>query len=102
MTILLLGHGDSGIYAIPKPSAGPILRLNYQRNSVDVAEAVAQLRAYEPVQQPAPKAKKASPKRTSTDARPGMDSKGITNSPIKAVVMIPTYRAAAKFIELTR
>ena len=31
-----------------------------------------------------------------------MDSEGIANSPIKAVVMIPTYRAAAKFIELTR
>src|SRR3954454_12522262 len=87
-------YGDDGFAGVAKAlrglqggSTGPILRLNYQRNSVDVAEAVAQLRAYKPVQQPAPNAKtKVSPKRTSTDARPGMDSEGIANSPIKAVV----------------
>jgi ABC-type branched-subunit amino acid transport system substrate-binding protein len=70
-------YGDDGFAGVAKAlralqggSTGPILRLNYQRNSVDVAEAVARLRAHKP--------------------------------PIKAVVMIPTYRAAAKFIELTR
>ena len=103
-------YGDDGFAGVAKAlralqggSTGPILRLNYQRNSVDVAEAVAQLRAHQSVQQPAPNAKtKASPKQTSTDARPGTDAKGIANSPIKAVVMIPAYRTAAKFIELTR
>jgi branched-chain amino acid transport system substrate-binding protein len=103
-------YGDDGFAGVAKAlralqggSTGPILRLNYQRNSVDVAEAVAQLRAHQSVQQPAPNAKtKASPKQTSTDARPGTDAKGIANSTIKAMVMIPAYRAAAKFIELTR
>jgi len=52
-------------------SASPILRLNYQRNTIDVDDAVAQLR----------------------------QNRGF---PIKAVIMVPTYRAAAKFIEKTR
>jgi len=47
-----------------------ILRLNYQRNTVDVDDAVAQLRK-SPI-------------------------------PIRAVIMVPAYRAAAKFIEKTR
>ncbi len=47
-----------------------ILRLNYQRNTVDVDAAVEQLRK--------------------------------SRIPIKAVIMVPTYRAAAKFIEKTR
>ena len=51
-----------------------ILRLNYQRNTVDVDEAVAQLQAH--------------------------NSK--SRIPIKAVIMVPAYRAAAKFIEKTR
>ena len=50
-----------------------ILRLNYQRNTVDVDEAVAQLHAYNK-----------------------------SRIPIKAVIMVPAYRAAAKFIEKTR
>ena len=49
---------------------GAIVRLNYKRNTVDVDDAVNQLRAQKP--------------------------------PIKAVVMVATYRAAAKFIEKTR
>jgi ABC-type branched-subunit amino acid transport system substrate-binding protein len=51
------------------------LRLNYQRNTVDVDAAVAQLQAH-----------------NSNKSRP----------PIKAVIMVPAYRAAAKFIEKTR
>ena len=47
-----------------------ILRLGYKRNTVDVDEAVNQLKAQK--------------------------------SPIRAVVMVATYRAAAKFIEKTR
>ena len=52
-----------------------ILRLNYQRNTVDVDEAVAQLQA---------------------------EQQKKNRLPIKAVIMVPTYRAAAKFIEKTR
>jgi branched-chain amino acid transport system substrate-binding protein len=78
-------YGDSGfagvekaIRSLPGGSAGTILRLNYQRNTVDVDEAVAQLQAEQEKQLKA--------------RRP----------PIKAVIMVPAYRAAAKFIEKTR
>ena len=47
------------------------MRLNYQRNTVDVDDAVAQLQQKRRI-------------------------------PIKAVIMVPTYRAAAKFFEKTR
>jgi ABC-type branched-subunit amino acid transport system substrate-binding protein len=74
-------YGDSGFVGVAKAvrslggNDSTILRLNYQRNTVDVDEAVAQLHAY-----------------NSNKRRP----------PIKAVIMVPAYRAAAKFIEKTR
>jgi len=79
-------YGDAGFSGVEKAirslrggNDSPILRLNYQRNTVDVDDAVAQLQQ---VQQQALQQK----------SRP----------PIKAVIMVPTYRAAAKFIEKTR
>jgi ABC-type branched-subunit amino acid transport system substrate-binding protein len=70
-------YGDAGFAGVAKAmrtlrggNEGNILRLNYKRNTIDVEEAVAQLR----------------------------QRKGA----IKAVVMVATYRAAAKFIEKTR
>jgi branched-chain amino acid transport system substrate-binding protein len=70
-------YGDSGFAGVAKAmralrggNEGAILRLDYKRNTVDVDDAVARLRAHK--------------------------------APIKAVVMVPTYRAAAKFIEKTR
>jgi ABC-type branched-subunit amino acid transport system substrate-binding protein len=69
-------YGDSGFAGVAKAfralgaSDSAILRLNYKRNTVDVDEAVNQLKAQKP--------------------------------PIKAVVMVSTYRAAARFIEKTR
>ena len=74
-------YGDSGFAGVAKAvrslggNDSTILRLNYQRNTVDVDEAVAQLQAHN------------SNKRL---------------IPIKAVIMVPAYRAAAKFIEKTR
>jgi ABC-type branched-subunit amino acid transport system substrate-binding protein len=69
--------GDSGFAGVAKAmralrggDGGTVLRLNYKRNTVDVDDAVARLRA--------------------------------SRIPIKAVVMVATYRAAAKFIEKTR
>jgi len=69
-------YGDAGFAGVAKAmralrggDSGSILRLGYQRNSVDVDSAVAQLKA--------------------------------AKLPIKAVVMVATYRAAAKFIEKT-
>jgi ABC-type branched-subunit amino acid transport system substrate-binding protein len=68
-------YGDAGFAGVAKAfrslgiSDSAILRLNYTRNTVDVDEAVNQLRAQKP--------------------------------PIKAVVMVATYRAAARFIEKT-
>jgi ABC-type branched-subunit amino acid transport system substrate-binding protein len=71
-------YGDAGyagvakaIRSLPGGDESTILRLNYPRNTVDVDEAVAQLRKKRRI-------------------------------PIKAVIMVPTYRAAAKFIEKTR
>lgn len=70
-------YGDAGFAGVAKAvrslrdgDESKILRLYYQRNSVDVDGAVDQLRKH--------------------------------RTPIKAVVMVPTYRAAAKFIEKTR
>jgi branched-chain amino acid transport system substrate-binding protein len=70
-------YGDAGFEGVAKAlralrsgNEEPILRLNYTRNTIDVDNAVAQLRKY--------------------------------RTPIKAVVMVATYRAAAKFIEKTR
>jgi ABC-type branched-subunit amino acid transport system substrate-binding protein len=71
-------YGDAGFAGVEKAiralrggNDSPILRLNYQRNTVDVDDAVAQLRQRRRI-------------------------------PIRAVIMVPTYRAAAKFIEKTR
>jgi ABC-type branched-subunit amino acid transport system substrate-binding protein len=68
-------YGDAGFAGVQKAVRAlrddiTILRLNYQRNTVDVDEAVAQLQK--------------------------------RRGAIKAVIMVPTYRAAAKFIEKTR
>jgi len=70
-------YGDAGFAGVEKAiralrggSDSPVLRLNYQRNTVDVDDAVAQLK--------------------------------VRRGAIKAVIMVPAYRAAAKFIEKTR
>jgi branched-chain amino acid transport system substrate-binding protein len=69
-------YGDAGFAGVGKAiramrlDDATLLRLNYRRNTVDVDDAVTQLRAHRP--------------------------------PIKAIVMVATYRAAAKFIEKTR
>ena len=76
------GYGDAGYDGVakimrvlrPGNDAPAILRLNYARNTVDVDEAVAQLQLYQ---------------------------RQHVNLPIKAVVMVATYRPAAKFIEKT-
>jgi ABC-type branched-subunit amino acid transport system substrate-binding protein len=71
-------YGDAGFAGVEKAiralrggNDSPILRLNYQRNTLDVEDAVNQLQQKRRV-------------------------------PIKAVIMVPTYRAAARFIEKTR
>ena len=78
-------YGDAGFSGVEKAIRSlqggiesPILQLNYQRNTVDVDDAVAQLQ-----QRNAQLQQKR-------------------HFPIKAVIMVPTYRAAAKFIEKTR
>ena len=68
-------YGDSGFAGVAKAvrtlgvSDSTIVRLNYKRNTVDVEDAINQLKLQKP--------------------------------PIKAIVMVATYRAAAKFIEKT-
>jgi branched-chain amino acid transport system substrate-binding protein len=68
-------YGDAGFEGVGKAMRalnyeGATPRLNYKRNTIDVDEAIAQLRKQRPA--------------------------------VKAVVMVATYRAAAKFIEKTR
>jgi branched-chain amino acid transport system substrate-binding protein len=69
-------YGDAGFAGVAKAfrtlgiADTAIVRLGYKRNTVDVDDAVNQLRSQKPL--------------------------------IKAVVMVATYRAAAKFIEKTR
>src|SRR5215470_7915401 len=72
-------YGDAGFAGVEKAirslrggNESRILRLNYQRNTVDVEAAVAQLQQYNAQLQ--------------QKKRP----------PIKAVIMVPAYRAAAK------
>jgi branched-chain amino acid transport system substrate-binding protein len=68
-------YGDSGFAGVAKAvralgvADSAIVRLNYKRNTVDVDDAVNQLKLQKP--------------------------------PIKAIVMVASYRAAAKFIEKT-
>jgi len=68
-------YGDSGFAGVAKAvralgvSDSAIVRLNYKRNTVDVDDAINQLKLQKP--------------------------------PIKAIVMVATYRAAAKLIEKT-
>jgi branched-chain amino acid transport system substrate-binding protein len=74
-------YGDSGFAGVAKAirsfggDDSKILRLNYQRNTVDVDDAIAQLQAHNSTR---------------------------SLLPIRAVIMVPAYRAAAKFIEKTR
>jgi ABC-type branched-subunit amino acid transport system substrate-binding protein len=70
-------YGDAGTEGVAKAMRAlrggdgtATLHLSYNRNTVDVDEAIAQLRAYK--------------------------------APIKAMVLVATYRPAAKFIEKTR
>jgi len=70
-------YGDAGFEGVAKAMRAlrpgrdsEVVRLNYKRNTVDVEDAVAQLRKLRP--------------------------------PARAVVMVGTYRAAARFIEKTR
>jgi ABC-type branched-subunit amino acid transport system substrate-binding protein len=69
-------YGDAGFSGVAKAfrtlgvNDSAIVRLNYKRNTVDVDEAINQLKSRKPA--------------------------------IKAVVMVASYRAAAKFIEKTR
>jgi len=69
-------YGDAGFNGVAKAfrtlglNDATILRMNYKRNTVDVDEAISQLKTQKPA--------------------------------IRAVVMVATYRAAAKFIEKTR
>jgi ABC-type branched-subunit amino acid transport system substrate-binding protein len=69
-------YGDAGFAGVAKAfralgvDDSAILRLGYKRNTVEVDEAISELKAQKPA--------------------------------IRAVVMVATYRAAAKFIEKTR
>ena len=84
------GFGDAGYEGVGRairaliPSSsdvGTVLRLNYPRNTVDVDTAIQQLQQTQPPQQ---------------------NQKQRGPIAIKAIVMVATYRPAAKFIEKTK
>jgi|GEM_PF-554111 len=80
------GFGDAGFEGVarairaltPSGDAATVLRLNYARNTVDVDPAIQQLQQLQ------------------------QNQKTRGAFPIKAVVMVATYRPAAKFIEKTK
>ena len=86
--------GDAGFAGVARAmralggNDAAILRLDYERNTVDVDAAVAGLRE----QMDAAVTVLRAPKNAAVAHKP----------PIKAVVMVAAYRAAAKFIEKTR
>ena len=84
--------GDAGFAGVARAMRAlggndeAILRLDYERNTVDVDAAVAGLRAH-----------------MDAAVTDGRAPKNVAHkAPIKAVVMVAAYRAAAKFIERTR
>jgi branched-chain amino acid transport system substrate-binding protein len=78
--------GDAGFEGVAKAMRAnghgdvETLRVGYKRNTTDVDEAVANLLSY-------------------SDR---MDPPGVLKHPVRAVVMVATYRAAAKFIQKVR
>ncbi len=108
---------EKAMRALDENAAGSILRLKYARNSIDVAAAIEDLRKHrelvtttvtrvrervasvKPVSDADGLAPAAPPHRRYREktVRRVMREPGI-----KAVVMVATYRAAAKFIEKTR
>ena len=88
-------YGDAGYTGVEKAirslqggNQSSILRLNYKRNTVDVDEAVKQL-----VERQTLAARFRKEKNTGAKE---------DHLSIRAVIMVPTYRAAARFIEKTR
>jgi serine/threonine protein kinase/ABC-type branched-subunit amino acid transport system substrate-binding protein len=87
--------GDAGFEGVTKALRAnghtnvETLRVGYKRNTTDVEEAVTQILAYHDrldASATAERAKASSPTR-------------VLKHPVKAVVMVATYRAAAKFIQ---
>ena len=67
-----------------------MLRVGYRRNTTDVAAAVAQIERYHQ--------KTRALRRTS----PAGETVWVARHPVKAVIMVATYRAGAKFIQALR
>jgi hypothetical protein len=86
------GYGDAGFEGVAKTlrkygrADGDVLRVNYERNTVDVDSAVADVLRYH----------------GTTERVPGNKDGDFwfrPKHPVKAIVMVATYKAAAKFIQ---
>ncbi|HTV22045.1 MAG TPA: ABC transporter substrate-binding protein [Polyangiaceae bacterium] len=87
--------GDAGFEGVTKALRAnghnnvETLRVGYKRNTTDVDEAINKILAYHDRINPAASAERA---KTNPSAK-------VLEHPVKAVVMVATYRAAAKFIQ---
>ncbi|MGO9941343.1 MAG: ABC transporter substrate-binding protein [Rhodoblastus sp.] len=82
---------EKALRALDDKTGGSVLHLRYARNSIDVAAAIDELS----------KRETATPAPTTTTTTRGRHRERAAPQ-IKAVVMVATYRAAAKFIEKAR
>lgn len=88
--------GDAGYEGVVKAvrqldrDAGDVFRVGYKRNTTDVEGAVAQLLKYHQKTEVVQKSK-----------QPG-DYVRVARHPVRAVIMVSTYKAAARFIQQVR
>lgn len=83
---------EKALRALDEKAGGSVLHLRYARNSIDVTAAIDELRKQ--------RVTVATTTTTATTKGQGHHQKIVRQ--IKAVVMVATYRAAAKFIEKAR
>jgi ABC-type branched-subunit amino acid transport system substrate-binding protein len=87
-------YGDAGFAGVTKTlrkygrADGDVLRVNYERNTTDVDAAVSDLVRYHGA--------------TEGGARGDKSDASRAKHPVKAVIMVPTYKAAARFIQRVR
>ena len=107
--------GDAGYAGVEKAlrafdenAGASVLHMRYARNSIDVAAAMDDLRKHHNLQTTSVTRvrERVASAKTDGDARPQYRERVVrqvkTDPGVKAVVMVATYRAAAKFIEKAR
>ena len=90
---------EKAMRALDEDASGTILHMRYTRNTIDVAAAMEDLRKrHDQVTTSLTKVRE----RVAGEATPHLRTVRSVEPGVKAVVMVATYRAAAKFIEKAR